>query len=114
MRWHDFRPFEAAANGDVSWRDQHVSHDPNLHIVGTDPEEWLLGDEAYRFLKDEAESVGGKVTVEVKEVEAFREGNVGWGVALPIITIADGRRIAPRQMLMAVLSREISAKNVRF
>ena len=96
--------FKAAAAGDASWRDRHVSRHPNLRIVGTDPEEWLEGERAYRFLKDEAESIGGKVQVQVPEVEAFSEGSVGWGVARPIITLGDGRQVSPRWS--AVFRRE--------
>ncbi|MBI5289825.1 MAG: nuclear transport factor 2 family protein [Chloroflexi bacterium] len=88
--------FKAAETGDASWRDRHVSRHAKLRIVGTDPEEWLQGEPAYRFLKDEAENVGGKVQVQVAEVEAYRDGDVGWGLARPIITIADGRKVSPR------------------
>ena len=96
--------FKAAAAGDASWRDRHVSRHASLRIVGTDPEEWLQGEHAYRFLKEEAESIGGKVQVQVPEVEAFSEGGVGWGVARPVITLADGRKVSPRWS--AVFRRE--------
>jgi hypothetical protein len=88
--------FKAAEQGDVSWRDQHVSREPGLRIVGTDPQEFLQGEEAYAFLKNEAETVGGRATVEVGEVEAYREGDVGWGVARPVITLMDGTNVSPR------------------
>jgi len=88
--------FAAAESGDASWRDRHVSKDPHLRIVGTDPEEWLTGQAAYDFLRREAETVGGRLTVRVVEVEAFAEGSVGWGVAAPEITLSDGRRVTPR------------------
>ncbi len=96
--------FKGAEAGDASWRDRHVSKHANLRIVGTDPEEWLDGDRAYRFLKDEAENIGGKVRVQVPEVEAFVEGSVGWGVARPVITLGDGRKVSPRWS--AVFRRE--------
>lgn len=96
--------FKAAAAGDASWRDRHVSRHANLRIVGTDPDEWLEGEPAYRFLKDEAENIGGKVQVEVPEVEAFSEGSVGWGVARPVITLGDGAKVSPRWS--AVFRRE--------
>jgi len=88
--------FAAAAAGDAGWRDRHVSRDPNLRIVGTDPEEWLQGEPAYAFLKHEAETVGGKATVEVLESEAYRQGDVGWGLAKPRITVGDGSVVIPR------------------
>jgi ketosteroid isomerase-like protein len=96
--------FAAAAAGDASWRDRHVSKHADLRIVGTDPEEFLDGDAAYQFLKNEAENVGGKVQVRVAEAEAFSEGSVGWGVALPVITLGDGATVSPRWS--AVFHRE--------
>jgi ketosteroid isomerase-like protein len=96
--------FAAAESGDASWRDRHVSRSPNLRIVGTDPDEWLKGEAAYGFLKHEAETVGGRLTVRVREVEAYTEGTVGWGLAAPEITLGDGRKVTPRWS--AVFHRE--------
>ncbi len=96
--------FKAAEAGDASWRDAHVARVPALRIVGTDPEEWLQGEAAYAFLKDEAETVGGRATVKVLEVEAYREGTIGWGLARPEITMANGDKITPRWS--AVFRRE--------
>ena len=86
--------FEAAQRGDAAWRDRHVSR--RARIVGTDPNEWLEGDEAYEFLKNEAEGIGGKISVTVPEAEGFREGSVGWGLARPIISLPDGNQVSPR------------------
>lgn len=96
--------FKAAADGDVQWRDDHVSRVPELRIVGTDPDEFLQGQEAYAFLRDEAENAGGKATVVVNHVEAYEEADVGWGVAVPTITLPDGRSVSPRWS--AVFRRE--------
>lgn len=96
--------FKAAESGDAQWRDRHVSTSPDLRIVGTDPDEWLSGAPAYEFLSNEARTVGGRVKVEVREVEAFEEGSVGWGLAQPEITLLDGRRVSPRWS--AVFHRE--------
>jgi adenylate cyclase len=88
--------FEAAAKGDVSWRDRHVSRQPGMRIIGTDPDELLEGERAYAFLKNEAEAAGGKLQVSVGHVEAFKEGSVGWGLAIPTITFPDGKKLTPR------------------
>ncbi len=87
--------FEAAASGDVSWRDRHVSRQPGTRIIGTDPDEFLEGAPAYDFLRNEAAAVGGKVKVTVDHVEASTEGSVGWGVATPTITLGDGKTVTP-------------------
>ena len=96
--------FKAAESGDAAWRDRHVSSNSNLRIVGTDPDEWLKGEPAYAFLKNEAATVGGRVKVKVLEVEAYEEGSVGWGLALPEITLLDGQKVTPRWS--AVFHRE--------
>jgi ketosteroid isomerase-like protein len=96
--------FEAAVRGDAGWRDRHVSTDPDLRIIGTDPDEWLSGPEAYGFLKHEAETVGGKISVSLRSLEGFAEGSVGWGTALPEILLKDGRKVTPRWS--AVFHRE--------
>lgn len=88
--------FESLVNADNTWRDRHVSHDPDLRIVGTDPAEWLKGEPAYAFLKGEAESVGGHVKIDARDVEAFSQGDVGWGVARPVIELPDGNKVTPR------------------
>jgi folate-binding Fe-S cluster repair protein YgfZ len=62
-----------------------------LRIIGTDPQEWLQGQQAADLLKADLAVLGGKVTIQVKAVEAFSEGSVGWGVALPEITLEDGK-----------------------
>lgn len=99
--------FEAAVKGDVSWRDRHVSKLPNLRIIGTDPGEWLTGDPAFAFLRNEAATVGGKATISLREVEGFEEGDVGWGAAVPEITLLDGGKVMPRWS--AVFHREDGA-----
>jgi hypothetical protein len=88
--------FAAAVEGDTKWRDKHVSPHADLRIIGTDPEEWLKGKPAFQFLADEAANVGGKISVVVREVEGYREGSVGWGCAVPGITLKDGSTVSPR------------------
>ncbi len=84
-----------------------MSRAADLRIIGTDPAEWLDGAPAFAFLRDEAATVGGKVTVRLTAVEGFAEGSVGWGAALPEITLADGARVTPRWS--AVFHREDDA-----
>jgi hypothetical protein len=96
--------FDAAVRGDTAWRDRHVSRRPGTRIIGTDPDEFLEGATAYEFLKNEAQAVGGKIAVTIGHVEAFAEGSVGWGVAIPTITLPDGTKVTPRWS--AVFHRE--------
>lgn len=84
--------FKAAVSGDASWRDRHVSREASLRIAGTDPGEWLSGDTAYAFLKNEAEHLTPdlNVKIDVAEAEAFVENEIAWGFALPTITLPNG------------------------
>jgi hypothetical protein len=96
--------FESAARGDGSWVDRHVSRDPAALLVGTDPNEWLQGERVGEFLKGEAEAMGGTVKISPGEPVAFSEGNFGWGITRPTLTLPDGRTITPRWS--AVFRRE--------
>lgn len=88
--------FDSLAKADMTWRDRHVSRDPGLRIVGTDPDEWLSGEPAWAFLRDEAEAVGGRLDIDIGDVEAFSQGEIGWGVARPVIRLPDDRTVNPR------------------
>lgn len=88
--------FTSLKEGDNTWRDRHVSRDPDLRIVGTDPEEWLSGEPAFAFLKGEAEAVGGKLGIETGAIEAFSQGEIGWGVVRPSIRLPSGRIVDVR------------------
>lgn len=88
--------FEAVSRGDTSWVDRHVSRSPGVRLVGTDPDEWLQGEQVAEFLKGEAEAIGGSVTVSFGDTEAYCEGTVGWGIARPILTFPDGQAFSPR------------------
>ena len=84
-----------------------MSRAPGLRIIGTDPAEWLDGEPAFAFLRDEAGAVGGKVTIALRSLEGFAEGSVGWGAAVPEITLPEGNTVSPRWS--AVFHREDGA-----
>ena len=88
--------FESAANGDQTWADNHISHNANVRLVGTDPSEMLEGEQVAQFLKDEVRAMGGVIKASAGEVEAYEEGTVGWGLARPTLTLPDGSQISPR------------------
>ncbi|MDQ4043885.1 MAG: nuclear transport factor 2 family protein [Chloroflexota bacterium] len=88
--------FESVERGDVSWVDHHVSRDTAVRLVGTDPNEWLEGEDVAQFLKEEVQTMGGQVRITPGHAEAFREGGIGWGIIRPTITLPDGREVTPR------------------
>ena len=74
------RFYEAAATGDLSFFDRHVSHQEGVVFVGTDPDEWWESFEALReAMRAQSEAMGGMQIVP-GELQAYREGNVGWVV----------------------------------
>jgi hypothetical protein len=87
--------FDHVARGDASWLARHLSSDPQLRIVGTDPDEWLQGEAAAGLLRQDLESLGGNVTVDVHDAEGYSEGDAGWGVARFTINLGE-MKISPR------------------
>lgn len=97
--------FHAATTGDASIVDRHVSSEPGVRLIGSDPDEWLLGGEAIRaFLHGEVEGAAGAVTFSPADIEAYEEGSVGWATSRLTLTMPDGRWVRPRWS--AVFRRE--------
>jgi hypothetical protein len=99
--------FDSVVRGDSSWLDRHLSTDPQLRIVGTDPDEWLQGQAAGDLLRSDIANLAGNATVTVQEAEAFEEGDTGWGVARFTIHLGPDMAISPRWS--AVFHREDGA-----
>ena len=87
--------FESVASGDLSWVDRHISGN-TVRLVGTDPNEWMEGENVAEFLKEEVKALGGVIKVELGETEAYQEGSVGWGLARPTLIMPNGQQISPR------------------
>jgi hypothetical protein len=96
--------FESVVMGDASWLDRHLSKHSQLRIVGTDPHEFVQGEQAVALLRSDLAALGGNAMVDVRDVEAFSEDNVGWGVARPEVTIGGEMKVSPRWS--AVFHRE--------
>lgn len=69
----------------MTWRDRHVSRDSGLRIAGADTDAWISGEPAYALMRDVAEAVGGQVKIDAGAIEAFSQGDIGWGMARPAI-----------------------------
>ncbi len=88
--------FEAVSKGDPTWVDRHISQKAEVRLVGTDPNEWLAGEQVAAFLKEEVQAMGNAVKVSMGELEAYQEGSAGWGLARPTLTLPNGKQISPR------------------
>ena len=75
--------FDAAITGSVAaWAAEHLGDPVGFRVVGTDRDEVLTGEDAVAHLL----SGDGHVrdgTVDLLDVEAFRDGSVGWVFAVP-------------------------------
>jgi len=74
-----------------------------LHTIGTDPAEWLEGEQAFEHMQAEMNKVG-ILKFSPGRIEAWQEGTVGWGIAQPTLTTPKGGRISIRWS--AVFHRE--------
>ena len=74
------RFYEAAATGDLSFFDEHVSRQEGAVFIGTDPNEWWEGLEAFReAMRAQSEALeGGGLQIVAGQLQAYSEGNVGW------------------------------------
>ena len=89
--------FAAASRGDPSAIDRYVAADPEVRLVGSDPQEWLAGGEQIAaFLRGEVQGGGGAATFSPSETEGFRHGDVGWAATKLTISLPDGKKVRPR------------------
>ena len=80
LRGLTLRFYEAAATGDLPFFERHVSRQQGAVFVGTDPDEWWEGLEAFvEAMRAQSEAMGGMQIVP-GELQAYREGNVGWSI----------------------------------
>ncbi len=77
------RFYEASTTGDLSFLEHHVSRQQGTVFVGTDPNEWWEGFEAFaEAMQAQSESMGegSRLQIVPGQVQAYREGNVGWAI----------------------------------
>ena len=77
------RFYEATTTGDLSFLERHVSRQEGTVFVGTDPNEWWEGFEAFvEAMRAQSESRGGGSGLQIVagQVQAYREGSVGWSI----------------------------------
>ncbi len=75
------RFYEAAATGDLSFFERYVSRREGTVFVGTDPNEWWEGLDALReAIRAQSEALGGGMRIVAGQLQAYREGGVGWAI----------------------------------
>jgi hypothetical protein len=76
------RFYEALTTGDLSFLERHVSRQEGAVFVGTDPNEWWEGFEAFvEAMRAQAEAMGGGgLQIVPGQLRAYRQGRVGWTI----------------------------------
>jgi hypothetical protein len=90
------RIYEATSTGDLPFVERHVSRQEGTVFVGTDPNEWWEGFEAFmEAMRAQAEAMGSEgLRIVPGQVQAYREGNVGWAVDRdPSFGLPDGTQV---------------------
>jgi len=82
--------FAAGASGAPAWRARYVEASEDLRIIGTDADEWLVGEAAYSALADESAHLEAEVHLVLRDGEAFECNGVGWAAGRPEVTLPDG------------------------
>ena len=74
------RLYEAEATGDLSFIERYLSRQEGAVYVGSDPNEWWEGFEAFvEAMRAQSEEIGGMQIVS-GQLQAYREGGVGWSI----------------------------------
>jgi adenylate cyclase len=99
------RFYEAVNTGDVSFVERHVTRQEGAVFFGTDPNEWWEGYgafvEAIRSQEEAREAgglqeMGGGPQIEPGQIQAYREGSVGWVIDRESFRLPDGTEIPSR------------------
>jgi hypothetical protein len=71
--------FAAYSAGDLTFLESHISRQPGTHALGADPSEWWP--DAAAILKSAEAEVSDGIRFVPDDIQAWREGSVGWVVA---------------------------------
>jgi adenylate cyclase len=92
------RFYEAVNDGDFSFVERYVSRQEGALFVGTDPNEWWDGFEAFvEAMRTQDEAIGdGGLQIVPSQLQAYREGSVGWVIDRESFQLPDGTEIPIR------------------
>ena len=97
------RFYEALNDGDFSFLERYISRQEGAVFVGTDPNEWWEGSDAFvEEMRAQSEAMGGMQAVP-GQLQAYHEGNVGWAVDRgALFRLPDGTEVPFRNTLVYV------------
>ena len=96
------RFYEAATTGDLSFFERHVSRQEGAVFVGTDPNEWWEGFEAFvEAMRAQSEAMEGEMQIVAGRLQAYQEGSIGWVIDRDAsFQLPDGKEIPFRNTLV--------------
>jgi hypothetical protein len=86
--------YDAMSRGDASVIDRLISKQRDLIVIGTDPKEWWTESDAIDRVVEGQAQAGLKVIP--GNIEAFREGSVGWVADRAKFVLPDGKETPVR------------------
>jgi len=99
------RLYASLSTGDMSEIEKLYSHQEDILVIGTDPDEWWAGYASFACAHEaQYQHMGGNYRIEAGELHAFVEGDVGWVGDRATIQMPDGQRIPIR--MTCVFHRE--------
>jgi ketosteroid isomerase-like protein len=91
--------------GNVSALDGVLSHAEETLMIGTDPDEWWEGRDAFlTAFQGQTEAMGGGITLTGGDPRAYVEGDMGWVADRPSYRLPDGTELSAR--VTGVLRKE--------
>jgi ketosteroid isomerase-like protein len=96
------RFYEAVNAGDLSFVERHVSRQEGAVFVGTDPNDWWEGYEALlEAMRAQEEAIEGDgPQIVPKQIQAYREGRVGWVIDRDTFQLPDGKEVPFRSTIL--------------
>jgi hypothetical protein len=69
-----------------------LSSDPSLRVLGFDPDEWWVGpDDVFNTRVVQAGELAGHHVVEIRSIEAFEDGSIGWATCFYWLVTSEER-----------------------
>lgn len=78
-------------------------NDAELRLIGSNPDEWLQGVDAFMLFRQEASAATGTLGAEVSDIEAYSHGETGWGAGQVRFRTSDGRVARARFSVVFIL-----------
>jgi class 3 adenylate cyclase len=98
------RVHDARTEGDFDTISEIFSKEPYLAILGSDPDEWVSGQDAVDVFKTQTKEMGERA-VEFGKATGYRCGNMGWAAVNMVETWPNGLKLEGRTTAVFAIER---------